>query len=288
MEILLSHHFWKDNYNATWNPPLFPYPQIEQAVKESYAFLEQEKPPWRKYGNITAFTYYRTGKDAFGRDIVAISFAFVPNCIDPAACHRILAPLLARATQETTRLDVEFPAGIVAQPEAAQPKSGPRLKLALAAAAVALFGIAAFLLFGQNKRVAETHTSAPVQSEAPVAAQLPERIEKAAQPNEEVEKSVSESAVETQDAPQPTIKAPVAMLPELCANIEISQELQKCPRMYFVGVCERRIAETSYADWVKNAQGCQSRAGNYLKNNSPLNSDGRLVDQIKRFFEYGK
>lgn len=114
MKILLAHHYWKNRENSVWNPSRFPCPEIEQEVKCTYALLEAGRPKWRKYRDITVFFDYRPAKDVFGRDIVAISFAFVPGCIDPEACHKSLAKKLAKAAVSQLELDVDFPNGCVA------------------------------------------------------------------------------------------------------------------------------------------------------------------------------
>lgn len=113
MKIQLAHHYWKNRENSVWNPSRFPRPEIEQEVKRTYSLLEEGRPKWRKYGDITVFFDYRPAKDVFGRDIVPISFAFVPGCIDPALCHKSLAEKLGKATVSQLELDVDFPDGCV-------------------------------------------------------------------------------------------------------------------------------------------------------------------------------
>lgn len=79
MRIPVCHHYWKDGQDAAWVPSAFPVPQIEEAVKNDYVILQKERPKWRKYGGFWAIFDYRPEKDVFGRDIVPISFAFLPD-----------------------------------------------------------------------------------------------------------------------------------------------------------------------------------------------------------------
>lgn len=93
MRVPVCHHFWKDGQDATWQPASFPVPQIEEAVKNDYVILQKERPKWRKYGGFWVVFDYRPETDVFGRDIVPISFAFLP---DSPEAEKLLPPIRAR------------------------------------------------------------------------------------------------------------------------------------------------------------------------------------------------
>lgn len=106
MKIRLAHHYWRDKTNATWNPERFPFPAIEDEIKKNYAILEAERPKWKQYGNITVFFDYSLTKDVYGRDIVPISFAFVPDCQNPAQCYPAVAKRLRHAPVSQTEMEL--------------------------------------------------------------------------------------------------------------------------------------------------------------------------------------
>lgn len=106
MKIRLAHHYWRDKTNATWSPERFPFPAIEDEIKKNYAILEAERPKWKQYGDVTVFFDYRPTKDVYGRDIVPISFAFVPDCRKAAQCCPDVLKRLRDAPVSQTEMEL--------------------------------------------------------------------------------------------------------------------------------------------------------------------------------------
>lgn len=113
MKIDLCHHYWKNRANAQWFPEHFPCPQIEHAVKREYPLLISERPRWKTWDGITVFFDYQPDKDIYGREIVPVSFAFLPGCVNPEACWQRVSPALAKAPRTSTSIDVDIPAGFL-------------------------------------------------------------------------------------------------------------------------------------------------------------------------------
>lgn len=106
LKIPVCHHFWKDGEYAVWQPPKFPIPEIENRVKADYDHLQSDKPPYKTYGNYTVFFAYKPGKDIFGRNITAISFAFVKDCKSSYEFCPIILPILKKSSFDTTFLNI--------------------------------------------------------------------------------------------------------------------------------------------------------------------------------------
>lgn len=205
MEIRLAHHYWKNKENSVWNPARFPYPEIEQAVKQSYVMLEDERPKWRRYGDITVFFDYRPSQDVFGRNIVPITFAFVPGCIEPDVCWKLLAKKLASAPESILELDVDFPDGAVSETR----KKLPWRILGICAAIG--IGIAIWCLTGINKVKQAEIADAEQGSATP---SMPKQIDVVKMPAEKAD-------VETVEKPNSGMRGDAASpekIPQASAN----------------------------------------------------------------------
>lgn len=276
MEILLSHHFWHDNKNAVWNPSLFPYPQIEQKLKESYVVLEAERPAWKKYDNITVFFDYRPGKDAYGRDIVPISFAFVPNCLNPKACQSVIAPLLCRITNNVTKIDLDFPPESIYIPKVPKPISPLKIILVLSTL-LPLFFIW-FYFFGNENEQYQGYTDKigaldAIKEENVLSPKFIEVIK-----NELSEQELTKSENDKQNKETPSY---------LCEDDKMKNFLENslfpCPKQYFTAICSGEIKKNiSFEEWLtKEGKNCNYRGGLLYKRT--LKDEDKK--ELKKFFK---
>lgn len=109
MRIPVCHHYWQDGQDARWQPAAFPVPEIEAAIKSDYLELQAKRPQWRKYGAFWAIFDYRPEKDVFGRPIVPISFAFLPDRPDAAHLLPQIKSRLAAAPRGCRYIEVQPP-----------------------------------------------------------------------------------------------------------------------------------------------------------------------------------
>lgn len=252
MKILLAHHYWQHNANAVWNPGRFPYPAIEDEIKKNYSLLEAERPAWKQYGDVTVFFDYRPGKDIYGRDIVPISFAFLPGCQNPAACVGPVMAGLAVASTSQLSMDVELPAGCLPI------KRHYRLGVIVAACAMAVI-LAVWLFSGGKKeeksapaQVSETKnmqvTGIPPANPNP-AVLSQARSNHVYNPGRHVQQEPVEEARAEAASPDYEVDKDIQ---ELCDNDDfIKRELPiKCFQKYFRSYCNRNLKlGENYEEW---------------------------------------
>lgn len=298
MEILLSHHFWRDNKNAVWNPASFPYPRIEQAVKKSYAVIETERPAWRKYDNITVFFDYRPSKDAYGRDIVPISFAFVPECQDPESCRSVIAPILAKTPNNVLKLNLDLPSASYRSIDEAKHKSHLNIFIAAGVALILLIG---GLFFIKDDKPAQKPQASMGVNELPSpkdsSPNEPDKDKKSSPEAKGIE-GIGKEREEDKGSPvkQP-IEAdkaqakPVSIFADLCGNKDVEDALIRCPRKYFTEIfCKEGIVKKlSFARWLESEEGkeCGDRGGQYY-NEKKENLDFEIQEKLERIFPNAK
>ena len=213
MKIRLSHHYWQDRKNATWNPPQFPYPGIELEIKQAYPLLEVERPRYKVFGDITVFFDYRPAKDAYGRDIIPISFAFVEGCADPLLCAGAVLPALARMPESALEMDVDLPAGCL------RAESRKLLVPALVGLGIAAALVGAWLLFAGKEETAQAPPPPPSVVES-----------------RETERAAAEK--ESQEPPAESAPAPAESEEfGVCDSEALPAKLWPCPRAFLEAYC---------------------------------------------------
>lgn len=264
MNIRLAHHFWQNNANATWNPEVFPYPAIEEKIKQNYSLLEAERPAWKQYGSITVFFDYRPAKDIYNRDITPISFAFLQNCRDPAACSKAIKPELSRASTNQLSMDVELP-------KACLPGQRFRSLPAIAALCVIAAALALWpLIRGGDGKDESPVSLAPVSrpearaddrgtqfTQTPATPVQPE----GATPDIEA-KAAAPASAPASTAAESAPRTPYEVdseLQGLCDRPDIISRWKKCERLYFQDYCNISLEPGDNFDlWKKrNKDKCE-------------------------------
>ena len=263
--IRLAHHFWQDRANARWNPSIFPYPELENAIRQNYALFEAERPKWKQFGNVTVFFDYRPAKDIYGRDIVPISFAFVPDCVNPELCHKAIAARLSKASDQELEIAVNLPEGSLRIPKKTKtPKPVIWLCLALAF----LGGIWLFwngkkekaeptVELASQKSMQQEETLNPTGISQSQTTTLKSALGEKASPSQNDVDSCKSSEVSTVSA-SPKQQGNHQAKPSLvCANIQDLQKMMHpCAASFLNEYCAGRISEkTVFSEWADKKEG---------------------------------
>lgn len=275
MKVGLAHHFWKDKTNATWNPPQFPYPQIEQSLKEDYPRLARERPRWKQYADITVFFDYRPTRDIYGRDIVPISFAFLSRCNDPESCAAILSSPLSRANTHQLEMDVDLPEGCVRKPGK---MAG---LLVMAVASICVVGVGIWLLTS-GKGDAPQKPVVPAAPEMATPEPTPPTPEQPTQMTPEPAKKPQPVQAAIVPTPKPVLPSP------LCEDPGVPAMLNQCEKLYFETFCAGQLAAGEY--YSKWRARTKLPKCSRIKESKPLENlpENDVPPQLRRIFYGGK
>lgn len=291
MKIRLAHHYWQNNESAQWNPKQFPFPDIEQELKGSYVILEAEKPKWKKYGNITVFFDYRPTKDIYGRAIVPITFAFVPDCRKPEVCQPVIARKLASATNSKLEIEVSLPPGAVGEKKV---KSKKNFIIAGICIALLLFILPFFktgkqrapkkVIVPQDRAEAVKIAQEAVMQEAQAGKNFPDKNGETPAPSgkmKEVElKEPEEQAASKIAATQQSVL--------ICKGLEenILPFLEKCAARFIKDYCANRTGNKNYARWLSDNNPAECSRSKEFTIKSSLSD--KFVKELNRIKNHGK
>lgn len=246
VRLPLSHHFWKNRENAQWFPANFPYPALEQEIKREYPVLASSRVPWKVMKGVTVFFDYRPEKDVYGRSIVPISMAFLPRCNDPAACARIILPLLAQTSNTATNLEVALPRRYLQE---------PRFSRKLVIAAILAFclggaGMTAVLKLRPGSSGTEDDSTSPPPSLAfetdagkPVPAQSEAPAEEAGAAAKAEFSAGEPDAVAAETTEDEGRR-------EICGYSDLIDKLVGCPKVYIWELCHNlQPPDSSFISW---------------------------------------
>lgn len=279
MEIRLAHHYWKNGANATWNPVQFPFPEIEGEIKKDYVKLETDRPKWRKYKNITVIFDYRPGKDVYGRPIMPISFAFVPDCSNPELCYDLVYGKLARASVDELGTQVDIPQ-----------RYTHKKKKKFALALVCIFCVSFLISFSFNGEKVHHIVKDDAENAMPIEGTEVKVRENTESPiRDELSQEQLSETKDSETGEIGSVQAKTVEAPPLCTNIELAFILRPCPRKYFKAYCEQNLKKgESFAKWLAaNPQICSSierRSSEYFDTNT-LRRD--IKSKLKRLFDKG-
>lgn len=267
MKIKLSHHYWQDRKNAIWNPPQFPYPQIEQEIKQAYPLLEAERPKYKTFGNIAVFFDYRPTKDAYGRDIVPISFAFLQDCVNPKLCAKAIIPLLAQMPTSAQNMEVKLPDGCI------QVKSRKPYLLTL------LFGLVIVLLVS-------AYLFAPKEEQARVPT-LPEILAEQQEVENILPKSVQLEKKSHQQSIEPEEVKTSSLNSDICDSDEIWSKLFPCPRAFLQAYCVGNLGTRQTFNNFRDANNYECGNWNYsgMDNISSKDLTSKERKQLRTIFK---
>lgn len=278
MKIKLCHHYWQDTVNAVWRPQSFPYPKIEKELKQLYPILQEKQPVYHTFGNVTVFFNYRPGRDVYGRDIVPISFAFVPECENPEKCGKVIGEALEKADYDTLELDLPNLPGV----KKTKKKYLFFTVLGLGLAIV----LASAMHFSFSRNPAGEALQRRVTDDRP---KLDEN-EKVLQENsndEEQLKTMLQHTKKTEEV-HPVPEQVVIQLAEGLCDPTLAQHLAfyKCPEAYRRARCSGGLEGITFEQWRKNTSdyGCTSFERNphtYAK--KTLTRDEENL--VKKFFK---
>lgn len=285
MKISLAHHYWQNKANATWNPARFPCPAIEDAIKQNYVALETERPVWRRYGDITVIFDYRPTKDIYGRDIVPISFAFVPGRLISEKCRCQIAKILARTPETVT--EIEAPDGCLA-------KASHRVMPVLAgAAALALIAAGFWLVGGAEKQEAMVPEAAPAMAEQNVAKPalaLPEsdaaKLE-AHSPVRETKAEAEYGHTQTEQFSEADLNETQDAFSHLCGQRELRKKMNNCAGAYFAEYCGKRLEKgLNFEKWKALTKAKMCARGEdkkiFKRGQEP---DRKTIKEMERIFD---
>lgn len=246
MKIKLCHHLWQDKANATWFPKQFPYPEIEQEIKTEYPILQAERPKFKRFGELTVFFDYRPSKDLYGREIVPISFAFLPDCGDASACAKYILPTLSHSTSTVSDIEVDIPQKYLHSSKAGVNKTLRKGALAICIIA-SLLGVLIWSRDNNSPTNRNTNIHSPAKSSSAQENTSGKIHQSNSSPAPEMTLAHSEDTDRIKDIPAKS------RIDQLCSNQQIKTSLFKCPKAFFDQKCTGNISKSiRFSEWMKS------------------------------------